>query len=154
MSEAIYSLSRLYEGLQSLETAAFPKQCPKCGHVFISLLDLICLSDKSLNSSGLVGSEGVGAAPIVGLYRNCVCGETLFVFCRDRRDVSPEGIRRRETFAQLLEQYRNSGLDRDLVRKELLRVMHGEGSELLRDFSDPEAPADRRERARSLLRQH
>jgi hypothetical protein len=94
MSDTRTSLSRLYEGLNALETSAFPKKCPKCGNVYISLLDLICLTGKSLESSGLVESTGETSSSIVGLFRNCVCGATLFVFCRDRRDASPEGVRR------------------------------------------------------------
>lgn len=154
MSETTTSLSKLFLGLQSLESSAFPKKCPKCGTVFISLLDMICLTDKSLQSSGLVESIGESSQPIVGLFRNCACGATLFVFCRDRRDTSADGLRRRETFGQLLQQYQDSGLDYELVRRELIKVVNGEGSELLQDFSNPDVPEEKRNRARSLLTKH
>jgi hypothetical protein len=40
------------------------------------------------------------------------------------------------------------------VRAELIKVVNGEGSDILRDFSDPDCPPDRRDRARSLLTKH
>lgn len=59
-------LSDLYRGLRSLEDHSFPKKCPKCGNVFISLTDFLCLTDKTMHSTGLLQSNDDRNSPIVG----------------------------------------------------------------------------------------
>lgn len=144
-------LSDLYRGLRSLEDHSFPKKCPKCGNVFISLTDFLCLTDKTMHSTGLLQSNDDRNSPIVGLFRNCTCGSVLFIFCKDRRDTSDEGQRRRETFGHLFKKLKDAGVDADLARQELLKVVRGEESDLLRELTNPDATAESKARVRSLL---
>ena len=129
-------LSDLYKVLQPFEEHSFPKECPKCGKVYVSLLDLICQSYNTVRSSGLAVVKGEETKPIIGLFRNCTCGTTLFVFCKNRRDVSEQGIRRRETFDQLLKMFEAAGVDALVARQELLKILRGEESELLRQYRE------------------
>ena len=57
--------------------------------------------------------------------------------CRDRRDTSELGLRRREKFGQLHELLKNSGMDANIARQELLRVMRGESSDILHNLGVP-----------------
>ena len=129
-------LSELYKGLQTLEELSFPKTCAKCGKVYVSLLDLVCQTVNLMRYSGLIVADEEEKQPVIGLYRNCTCGTTLFVFCKNRRDVSEQGIQRRETFDQLLKMFKAAGLDLPIAREELLKIVRGEESELLRKYRE------------------
>ena len=69
---------------------------------------------------------------IVEVYRNCPCGSTLMDFFSDRRDISDSGLRRREKFAELLAYLIEKGWETQLARTELIKVLRGEKSELLK----------------------
>lgn len=129
-------LSDLYKGLQTLEELSFPKKCNKCGKIYVSLLDLVCQTIELTRSSGLILADDEENQSVIGLFRNCTCGTTLFVFCKNRRDVSEQGIRRRETFDQLLKMFEAAGVDALVARQELLKILRGEESELLRQYRE------------------
>ena len=121
-------------GLESLAKSAFPRKCHNCSKIFKSFDELL-EATRSLNrSNGIMESIDDNDKPILELYRNCTCGSTLVEFCRDRRDMSPEGIARRKRFGALLESLEEQGLSRNVARRELLKIVRGESSTVLSEF--------------------
>ncbi len=53
------------------------------------------------------------------------------VAIHNRRDMSKEGIRLRKLFGELLDELIATGLEHDVARRELLKVLHGKDSEIL-----------------------
>ena len=118
------ALEGLYAGLDAIWNTEFPKTCPRCGRVYASIQEYFDHTAPPVDSTGLMGldSEEV-PQPKVGLYRNCNCGSTLMAFCRDRRDLTESGARRRELFEQLLGQLMEAGIPREHARNQLLRAL-------------------------------
>jgi hypothetical protein len=50
----------------------------------------------------------------------------------DRRDNSEAGRKRRARFGELVESLAAKGLEREVARNELLKILHGEKSTMLR----------------------
>ncbi len=69
---------------------------------------------------------------IVNLFRNCTCGSTLMDEFNNRRDLSPGGLKRREKFGALMDRLVEGGMEMETARTELLKVMRGEGSKVLK----------------------
>ncbi len=126
----------LYQGLRELAESAFPKRCATCGRVYASAEEFL-RETRTLraNSSGLKQSVDDDGSTIVELYRNCACGSTLMDFFVDRRDMSEAGLRRRRRFGELLERLVSAGLEREVARAELIKIVHGQPSEILRRFT-------------------
>lgn len=127
-------LHSLYSGLQFMRASAFPKKCPGCGRVYESADDFFSQTQSVMGKSGLKQSMDDDDTTLVELFRNCICGSTMMEECRDRRDTSELGLRRREKFSQLLELLKDSGMDAQVARQELLKVMRGENSEVLQNL--------------------
>lgn len=130
-------INELYTGLQFMRASAFPKKCPTCGKVYETADDFFIQTQSLRGKSGLKQSLDDDDKSLVELFRNCICGSTMMEECRDRRDTSEMGLRRRERFGQLLELLKNSGMDANIARQELLRVMRGENSEILHNLGVP-----------------
>lgn len=125
-------------GLRALAESAFPKQCPTCGLAFATAEEFLHATVQiSNNRSGLKQSYDDDDRPIVELFRNCPCGSTLMDFFTDRRDQSEAGLRRRQRFGELVEFLEGQGVERNLARAELIKVLRGEKSELLTRFKPP-----------------
>lgn len=124
-------MDSLYSGLKALSESAFPKKCPSCGTSFNSAEEFIRESQAVHGGSGLKSSIGDQDETIVELFRNCVCGSTLLDFFSERRDTSPQGLKRREIFGRILRFLETKGVPVATGRTELLRFMRGEHSELL-----------------------
>lgn len=123
----------LYSGLQELAASAFPKRCPACGRCYRDAADYVAQTLHVANgSSGLKQSIDDDGQVIVELFRNCVCGSTLMDSFRNRRDCSEAGQRRRARFADVLGKLVAQGLERSLARTELLKVLRGEPSPILK----------------------
>ncbi len=131
MTDKTDDITSLYSGLKALSESAFPKKCPSCGCLFQSAEEFIRKSQAIHGGSGLKSSVGDQDETIVELFRNCVCGSTLLDFFSERRDSSPEGLKRREIFDKILQFLMNKGVPVATSRIELLRFMRGEYSELL-----------------------
>lgn len=131
-------LELLYQGLQALSDSAFPKKCANCGLIYETMDDFLSQTKEISQKSGLKQSYDDDDSTIVELYRNCVCGSTLMDFCSDRRDTSASGLQRREKFSSLIEHLGKAGIDTGTARTELLKVMNGEISELLKNIKPPE----------------
>ena len=122
----------LFRGLKSLSRTAFPKKCPTCGRVYENEEQYIAATEAIRpTKSGLKESFDDDDKQIVELYRNCVCGSTLMEFFGDRRDNSPNGIKRREIFGQLMDMLVEKGIEPEVARNELLKKLYGQKSDLL-----------------------
>jgi hypothetical protein len=128
-------LDQVYQGLRACLDLGFPKVCQGCGTVFHSLEDFISKTDELTRQHGLMDyPDRTHQRIIVGLYRNCRCQTTLMAVCDDRRDTSPNGQARRQQFENLLVLLEKKGLDRSIARVELLKMLHGEKSDLLETY--------------------
>ncbi len=130
-------LQNLYSGLQFMRASAFPKKCPSCERVYETAAVFLSQTESLRGKSGLKQSLDDDDKSLVELFRNCICGSTMMEECQDRRDTSELGIRRREKFGQMLELLKSSGMETAVARQELLKVMHGENSEVLKDLGLP-----------------
>jgi hypothetical protein len=122
----------LYKNLQALSDLSFPKQCKTCGQRFETVEEFISQTESLQRSSGF--QEGVydDNRIILELFRNCTCGSTLMDEFNNRRNLSPAGIKRRKKFGELVERLTKSGFSPETIRSELLKIMAGEGSKLLK----------------------
>lgn len=122
-----------FTGLRALAASAFPKHCANCGKIFASASQFI-QETRAIreNMSGLKQSIDDIDNTIVEVYRNCPCGSTLMDFFSDRRDGSDNGLRRRDKFAELLAYLVEKGWEAQTARTELIKVLRGEKSALLK----------------------
>lgn len=126
----------LYAGLQEIAAGAFPKRCTSCGRSYVNTEDYVRQTGRVANGrSGLKQSIDDDGHVIVELFRNCVCGSTLMDCFGDRRNNSDAGQKRRTRFGELLDSLVARGLARELARTELLKVLRGEPSAILRTRS-------------------
>lgn len=125
-------IQALLDGLQAVSDSAFPKRCSNCGKVYETVEQFKLETDDLGNGSGLMANIGdTDDEILVELYRNCSCGSTLMDFCYDRRDKSENGKQRRDHFNHVLVKLTSCGIDNDVARLELLKVIHGEKSPLI-----------------------
>lgn len=128
----------LVRGLTALAASAFPKRCRNCGRTFVDVADYVRQTEAMPDgSAGLKQSFDEEGRPIVDFFRNCPCGSTLMDSFNDRRDLSPQGEARRQRFGELLDYLASRGIERAIARRELLKVMRGEKSELLAQLPPP-----------------
>jgi hypothetical protein len=121
----------LFNGLKALSDASFPKKCAFCGQAYANVEEYVRKTEDVLGKSGLKKSYDDDDNPIVELFRNCVCGSTLMDCFNDRRDISGSGLKRRELFGKLLEMLTAKGINRDVARGELMKVLKGEASPII-----------------------
>ena len=129
MTQSETTLSEIYEGLQALSAAAFPKQCQDCGKQYGSLEELIAQTSAD-TGSGLKASTSL-LNPGVEIERSCSCGALLSESFNDRRAGGQIGAQRRTLFDRLLSLLIEGGLPQKMAKKELLKVMKGQPSDLL-----------------------
>jgi len=123
----------LYAGLQELAAGAFPKRCTLCGRSYRNVEDYVAQTGRvGSGRSGLKQTFDDDGQVIVELFRNCVCGSTLMDCFNDRRDISAAGAKRRARFGELVESLVVRGLEREHARSELLKILRGEKSAVLR----------------------
>lgn len=131
MNEREAHEAELFGGLRELSVGAFPKTCANCGRVYPSLQDFLARTEAIAGRRSLKGSLDDDDRPIVELFRNCVCGSTLMDVCVSRRDESEAGQRRREKFDRMLDLLVERGVEREMARAELRKVVNGGKSALL-----------------------
>ena len=126
-------------GLRELAEASFPKRCPTCGRTFETAAEFVAQTQPvRADHSGVKASQSDNGVAMLELYRNCPCGSTLMDFFSERRDVSDKGLLRRKRFEELHAYLVTTGVDKVLARTELLKVMRGEPSELLKKIAPPQ----------------
>ncbi|RZA07435.1 MAG: oxidoreductase [Moraxellaceae bacterium] len=128
---------RIYDGLKALAANAFPKWCAQCGAVYTSAEDFFTKTQPHNCKSGLVEATDEEGYTVVGLYRACSCGHELTGFFDDRRDWSETGLKRRQKFGALLDYVVERGVERSVARQELLKVLRGYSSDILRKITPP-----------------
>lgn len=122
----------IYKGLQALSNSSFPKKCMNCGRFYETAEDYIKKTEPIRKSTGLKESIDDDDRPIVELFRNCVCGSTLMDIFNNRRDLSQRGIKRRQKFEEILDRLTAAGYSKEVAREELLKIMRGEESDILK----------------------
>ena len=100
--------------------------------------DFLSQTKEISQKSGLKQSYDDDDSTIVELYRNCVCDSTLMDLCSDRRDTSESVLQRRNKFSSLIAHLGKAGIDTGTARTELLKVMNGEISDILKNIKPPE----------------
>lgn len=119
-------------GLRALADSAFPKYCRNCGRTFSTAEQFIEETEQiRQGTSGLKQSYDDDDLTIVEVYRNCPCGSTLMDYFSNRRDSSEVGLNRRKKFGEMLDMIAAKGIERDVARVELLKLLRGEHSEIL-----------------------
>lgn len=122
----------LFLGLRALADSAFPKYCRNCGRTFATAEQFIEETEQiRQETSGLKQSYDDDDITIVEVYRNCHCGSTLMDYFSNRRDLSEVGLNRRKKFGEMLDMIVAKGIERDVGRVELLKLLRGEHSEIL-----------------------
>ena len=131
-------LRDLFAGLRQLAESAFPKRCRSCGRIYQNAAEFVASTQPvAPDRSGLKQSLDDNDCVIVELFRNCICGSTLMDCFDNRRDPTSAGALRRQHFQRLLEQLAAKGIEPKIARRELLKVMQGQASELLRQLAQP-----------------
>ena len=76
---------------------------------------------------------------IVEVFRNCPCGSTLMDAFNDRRDMSERGNKRRQHFSRMMDYLSEKGIEKEISRIELLKVLRGEKSAILSTIPPPKS---------------
>lgn len=121
----------LFKDLKALSESSFPKKCSSCGKVYESSEQFVRKTADIAGRSGLKSSQNDGGDQIVELFRNCICGSTLMECFNDRRDPSKAGLKRRELFGRLMAMLEKKRVPADQARSELLKLIHGQQSQVL-----------------------
>ena len=137
LRESQNDLNAFYLGLKDLVESTFPKTCKMCGRVYKSkqefLEETVPVRNISLeDSSGLFEIEEDDLSTAIGVFRNCKCGTTLMADFKDRRDDSELGRSNRKKFEKLINILIDNQLEYDTARSELLKVLHGKHSEIIK----------------------
>jgi hypothetical protein len=109
--------------LTALYQAKFPKACTTCGRIYETREEYLKATMALAQKSTMVNKMGVQE------YRNCVCGSTLMVWTKERRDNTPFGNRRRELFEACLQKLKSVSRDPEDVLRDRLRLLFHEVSE-------------------------
>lgn len=127
----------LSQSLQSLGTLAFPLVCIRCGKTYETLSELVQATQQPLRTGG--PGQGTAGTPsqATEFARRCVCGGDVRSTFENRRDRSPEGLRQRENFGQLLDKLKAAGVPVEEARQELFKVMRGEPTPILLKLLQP-----------------
>lgn len=131
----------LLKGLRELAADSFPKRCPSCGRVFADAAEFLRETGSlPAGHSGFKQSRDDDEKVILELFRNCPCGSTLMEFFDDRRNAGEKDGERRRHFRQLQDYLVAQGVEAQLARQEILKVLAGGESELLARLQPPIQP--------------
>lgn len=127
-----------FQGMRALAESSFPRKCANCGRTFATAEQFLSETRNITETrTGLKQAVDDDGSTIIEAFRNCPCGSTLMDFFSNRRDISEAGQRKRQSFTTLLDFLVANGLEHNVARTELLKVMHGEKSELLATIRPP-----------------
>ena len=121
-----------FNGLTAIVESAFPKTCSVCGKTY-ETADMFLIETQNMPNgrSSLKEALEEDGTTIVEVFRNCMCGSTLMDEFNCRRDDSIQGVKRRAEFDSLLQILQKQHIPTEIARTEILKVIHGENSEML-----------------------
>ena len=111
------------EKLECHDRERFPKKCGNCGRAYTDMRSFLSQTSSLPGNQDLI--DYAVKIPTLVLYRNCVCHSTMIVHCKNRRDTSAEGLRRRAIFDILTVLLNKDGFPSDLSRFALLELLYG-----------------------------
>ena len=124
MDDILASIPEPYAGLNVHSADLFPFGCARCQRRFTDLHDFISRTTPIFHSSGLMEREDPAIGTFVLLLRNCLCGTSLALRCRDRRNHSDRGLVRRSRFDTLVALLVEVGVEPEQARAEIRRLLH------------------------------
>lgn len=124
MDETLASIPEPYAGLQVHSADLFPYSCTKCQRRFTDLPDFISRTTPIFHSTGLMERSDPAAGTVVLLLRNCLCGTSLALRCRDRRNPSENGQLRRRRFNTLVGLLVEVGVEPEHAQADIRRLLH------------------------------
>ncbi len=124
MDDSPSSIPLPYESLQVKSSDIFPLLCTRCQRRFTDLKDYIARTTPMFHSSGLMEREDPTGETFVLLLRTCLCGTSLALRCKERRDGTEEGRRRRSKFNVLVALLVESGTDAEEAQLEVRRLLN------------------------------
>ncbi|MFK7824082.1 MAG: hypothetical protein AB8G05_07995 [Oligoflexales bacterium] len=95
----------------------FPKKCNNCKKIYTSIEEYN-KETKSLKRKTTI-FDAIGLQE----YRNCICGSTLIVWTKERRDVTEYGVARRKLFDECLEKISRISSANEAEVREKLRII-------------------------------
>ena len=134
----------LFDDLVALEQNSFPKKCSTCERVYENVEDFTAHTVQINGNSGLKSAEGDEGETILELFRNCECGSTLLDFFADRRDMSRQGEKRRQSFDKVISHLLDNGIDETTARAELKYYLKHKKSKLLEQLNVFKKRADKK----------
>ncbi len=117
-------IAKLKLAIEDLLTTIFPVRCPQCGREYKDLRTFLRETSQLVieDDEKFELSEDQKYISLMGM---CSCGEFITYVWENMRDLSQEGIHRRETFGRFLDLLESVGMTREVARKELLKVLQG-----------------------------
>jgi hypothetical protein len=128
-------INSVFKEFKELVNETFPKHCACCGRDYMDLKEFLEGTEELPSAVSMIQSLGGADNSVTDILRNCACGTTLMAVFNERRDMSESGANAREKFAQLLTILTSSGLDITVARRELLKMLHGEDSEYIKNIT-------------------
>jgi len=125
--------TEFYKDLRLFLEESFPKTCNNCGRIYDTLDDFLALTRMVGNTSGLKESFIENDERVIELLRKCICGSPLIEIFKNRRNITQKGLQRRKRFDSLLGLLSETGMDMVTARVELLNLVRGNGSTIIRE---------------------
>lgn len=106
-----------------LQAESFPKTCSSCGKIYQDEMQFLAqttpVTHKPSSIRAVAQDDGSNDL-YLEVFRNCGCGSTLMEFFHSRRDLSEDGITRRQLFESMLKILEDAGQPRQQARVGLL----------------------------------
>lgn len=113
-------------GFTPLQHGAFPKSCPNCHKLYADERQFMAETVPPAHVRSdvrAVEDDDERDDVFLEVYRNCVCGSTLMELFHSRRDLSEEGLTRRQLFEDMLRVMEEAGIPRQEARAILLQQL-------------------------------
>jgi hypothetical protein len=109
-----------------LQAEAFPKHCSVCGKCYQDEKQFLAETTSVLHAPSdirTIAHEDGAQDVYLEVFRNCVCGSTLMEYFHSRRDLSEDGLSRRQLFDSMLSILEETGQERSKARALLLQQL-------------------------------
>lgn len=114
------------EKFSPLQIQAFPRKCQSCGKEYADEQQFLAETTSVAHAPSDIRSvrdDEADGNVYLEVFRNCVCGSTLMELFHSRRDLSEEGLTRRQLFDSMLAILLEAGHDRQEARAILLQQL-------------------------------